>query len=314
MKKWENMTEYIKLNVWNITEDWLTDIKKDLRISHNITPITDEELIDAIPALIGGVSGCISGADIVDKFKTDSKLYKIAVDFGKRRFEIGFQIDDVIQQCATLREAIFNHITSIDNLSQKDIIACNQSLVSVMDKIQKAMITGYYRYAQIENYEQAVKDKLTKVYNNDAIGKMIENELFRSKRYRKTFSVAFISIDGFKRLDPKGGTAMQDRILRDVAGQLVQFIRTTDSAARGRCDEFTILMPETDIHDAKRAIDRVRRSIKQESIRRNDPITLSGGIVEYPNDCKNLVELLKKGRLALKRANSDGGNTTKLSS
>ncbi len=314
MKKWAVVADSIKASAWNITEDWLTDVKDDLCISHNITPITNEELIGAIPTLIGGISSNISRADILDSFETDSELYQIASEFGKRRLEIGFQIEDVIQQCATLRDVLYNHIASIDDLSADEIIACNKNLGPAMDMIQKAMIKGFYGSAQIENYEQAVKDKLTNVYNADAIEKMLESEMCRSKRYRKAFSIAFIGIDDFKHLDPKGGTAEQDRILKDVASQLVRFIRLTDSAARGNLGEFTILLPETDIDEAKKAVDRVRRSIKQDSVRKNDPITLSGGIVEYPSGGASLAELIKKGRLALKRANDDGGNTTKLSS
>ncbi len=312
ISKWAVVTDSIRIGAWDITEEWLNEIRGSLHISHELIPITNDMLIDKIPAIIGGISGHINGVDKADLSGTDPLLFQSSMDFGKNRFELGFQIDDVIQQCATLRNTIFSHITLNCNISHQQMITCNQNVISIMDKIQKAMITGFYRSSQVENYEQAIKDKLTKIYNNDAIGNMIENEIYRSKRYRKNFSIAFISIDGLKQLDPNGGTSAQDKILKNVAVQLVQFIRATDFAARCNSGEFTVLMPETDLNEAKEAVDRVRRSIKQESVRRNNLITLSSGIVEYSGGKERLAELQKNGKLALKKASLEGGNTTSL--
>ncbi len=306
------ITDSIRVNAWNITEEWLEETREDLRISHSLMPMANDKLIGAIPALIGGISGCVRGVDADCPYEADSLLFQTAADFGKKRFELGFQIDDLVQQCATLRSAIFDHITSINGVSNQEIIVLSQNLALIMDRIQKSMVTGFFRSSQIETYEQAVKDKLTKVYNDDAIGNMIENEIYRSKRYRKNFSVVYISIDGLKKLDPNGGTSAQGQILKNVASQLVQFIRVTDSAARSHFGEFTILMPETDLDEAKEAVDRVRRSIKQESVRRSELITMSSGIVEYSGGKESLAELQKNGRIALKMARDDGGNTTRL--
>ncbi|WP_286234480.1 GGDEF domain-containing protein [Thalassotalea sediminis] len=97
--------------------------------------------------------------------------------------------------------------------------------------------------------EQAIRDKLTQLYNREAFDEQFANKYENYVRYQQKFALIFIDLDNFKPINDEYGHTVGDRILQLVAARLRMFNRVTDTIARIGGDEFVILAPNIDNHD-----------------------------------------------------------------
>ncbi len=88
-------------------------------------------------------------------------------------------------------------------------------------------------------------DPLTSVANRRAFFELANMELNKARRYRHPFSVVYIDIDNFKKVNDNLGHNVGDRLLCSVAKMIKQNIRVIDILARLGGDEFAILLSET---------------------------------------------------------------------
>jgi diguanylate cyclase (GGDEF)-like protein len=68
-----------------------------------------------------------------------------------------------------------------------------------------------------------------------------------------------IDIDNFKNINDTYGHLNGDAVLRSVAGLIWEMSRNTDTIARNGGDEFSVIMPETDLNGAAIFAERVRK-------------------------------------------------------
>jgi diguanylate cyclase (GGDEF)-like protein len=78
------------------------------------------------------------------------------------------------------------------------------------------------------------------------------------------FSLAYIDLDGFKSVNDEFGHSEGDAVLKSVASIIQKNIRKTDNVARLGGDEFGILMPDTDVDNAKSLVERISTAIISE--------------------------------------------------
>ncbi|MEB3282759.1 MAG: GGDEF domain-containing protein [Lyngbya sp.] len=100
-------------------------------------------------------------------------------------------------------------------------------------------------------------DGLTGLYNRNFFIETLENEMQRAQRYHYPITLAYLDIDYFKKVNDKFGHNRGDRLLQDISNILKTSIRPTDVIARLGGDEFAILLPYTNLEEAKAALDRV---------------------------------------------------------
>jgi len=127
----------------------------------------------------------------------------------------------------------------------------------------------------------AVIDQLTGLNNKGFFLTKLNKEVLRSTRYNHFLSLIIMDLDHFKKLNDTYGHICGDLILRSVAKIVQAEIRLTDSACRFGGEEFTVICPETSIHDAKMISDRVIKRVNTKIFQfQNKPIkvTLSAGI------------------------------------
>ena len=148
-------------------------------------------------------------------------------------------------------------------------------------------------------------DELTGLYNKRRFFLALTEEIERSRRYRRKFSLCFFDLDGFKAFSDSEGHLRGDQTLKEAANLLHSRVRSNiDTCYRYGGDEFTIIMPETNRHNAEIVIQRIRRMLHEHF---QGKITLSVGIVEYeePMDANEIVE---KADRAMYEAKSQGGD------
>lgn len=113
----------------------------------------------------------------------------------------------------------------------------------------------------IEADKFAFTDFLTGIANRRHFIHELESEIRRSQRYDAPFSFAMVDIDHFKKINDQHGHYTGDLVLQNFCLKCVSALRTSDMVGRLGGEEFGILMPMTDLHEAARVIERLRSEI-----------------------------------------------------
>ncbi len=114
------------------------------------------------------------------------------------------------------------------------------------------------------NIEQtSLTDALTGLGNRRDFDRSLKWTMARSERSQATFALVLLDIDHFKRVNDTYGHAVGDDVLRHIAREVETQIRTADRLFRWGGEEFTIIMPSTDMHKAVAGAERVRKHIEK---------------------------------------------------
>jgi two-component system, cell cycle response regulator len=158
----------------------------------------------------------------------------------------------------------------------------------------------------------ATRDRLTGLYNRGyAEGRAVE-ELARSSRYGRSFTVAMLDVDFFKKFNDTFGHAAGDHVLRTVAQRLALAVRGTDLVGRWGGEEFVVLFPETTSGEAAGRLDRFREALADHAAefagRNLGRITISAGLASWPSDGTEVAELIARADERLYAAKEAGRN------
>jgi len=166
----------------------------------------------------------------------------------------------------------------------------------------------------------ALRDELTQLYNRRFFFQTAAQQLERSRREQSRFAVAMIDIDFFKAYNDTYGHVAGDHALRWLAQILLGNFRRMDTVARYGGEEFIALLPETHNAPASTSFDpvafleRVREAVAQTPLPHpNQPnetaqITISAGVVQYPDGGENIDDLVHKADQRLYHAKESGRN------
>jgi two-component system chemotaxis response regulator CheY len=127
----------------------------------------------------------------------------------------------------------------------------------------------------------ALTDELTGIANRRAIFRAGEDVLNAGR----ILSIALFDLDQFKSINDTYGHLAGDRILADVAASLKHNTRYGDVIGRYGGDEFILLLPDTDLEEARQIADRLQSKIRQLSWTILDtPVAVSAqaGIAQSP--------------------------------
>ncbi|NWG12159.1 MAG: GGDEF domain-containing protein [Acidobacteria bacterium] len=168
----------------------------------------------------------------------------------------------------------------------------------------------------LENSERLmVTDDLTKVFNYRFLMEFLESEIKRCLRYKKTVSLLFIDVDGFKRINDTFGHLVGSRALSELAQVFRKFVRETDIVGRYGGDEFVVILPETPLGGAMIIAERIRKMVEDyEFVAQNRAVrlTVSLGVANCPRHTLTAEGLIKKADAAMYRAKEISRNSIKV--
>jgi two-component system cell cycle response regulator len=157
-----------------------------------------------------------------------------------------------------------------------------------------------------------IEDPLTGLFNSRYLFDQLDKEINRAKRYLHPLSLMFIDIDKFKTINDTYGHMMGDKVLLRIANRLKDCLRSNDTAYRFGGDEYTIILPETTLPEAKYVADRIINKFDHDSLTINgkdiSKICLSIGITEYQIN-EGIEQLLHRADVTMFEAKQREGNS-----
>ena len=153
----------------------------------------------------------------------------------------------------------------------------------------------------------AISDSLTGLANYRHLVDVLQNELERSGRTDRPFSVLLMDLDGLKKINDRHGHVIGSRALCRVATILRLNCRSIDAAARYGGDEFALVLPETNVLAAEQVADRVRDClISDEEV---PQLSISIGVATFPKcgvTVQQLLEFADRDLYAMKEQSKRG--------
>ncbi|MDJ0763192.1 MAG: GGDEF domain-containing protein [Myxococcota bacterium] len=146
-------------------------------------------------------------------------------------------------------------------------------------------------------------ERVQMAYRDDLTG--LPNRRFLDRRMRDTckkkspvggavYSMLFIDIDDFKKINDTYGHMTGDEILKWVARFLVYNTRSQDICCRLAGDEFIVILPDTTAAYANMLIDRLRRRLEDANCFLEIPVQLSFGSASCPEDGTTVESLFSR--------------------
>jgi diguanylate cyclase (GGDEF)-like protein len=159
---------------------------------------------------------------------------------------------------------------------------------------------------------QARHDALTGLPSEPLFEDRLERARAQARATGSGFTVAFVDLDGFKRVNDRDGHEAGDRVLRAVAARLRGAVREGDTVARRSGDEFLLLLegleqPAVAERVAGKLLAALREPITVEG--RQHRLGASIGLARWPRDGEDTDELMRHADAAMYEAKERGSGS-----
>ena len=214
--------------------------------------------------------------------------------------------EDISQLEDVLAEVISEtRIIQINAQRSRDELRASKRRVEEADRRINELQTELEKTSTLVRHDQ-----LTGAFNRRGLEEAFENEVARSQRRKSPLCVALLDIDNFKKLNDSLGHDVGDAALIHLVTVIRETLRPQDTLARFGGEEFIILLPDTPIDDAKKALVRLQRELtKRIFLTDNEKvlITFSAGVTDFRID-DNQTSVTKRADEAMYTAKKTGKN------
>ena len=165
------------------------------------------------------------------------------------------------------------------------------------------------RAATLSLAHLAQHDALTGLPNQVLLNDRLTEAVLLARRHHRQLAVIFLDVDRFKHINDSLGHVIGDRLLKSIAERLSRCVRACDTVSRQGGDEFVILLSEmAHPRDASVCADKILAALRvPHRIDEHDlHVTVSVGIVTFPEDGADCETLLKHADFAMYHAKDTG--------
>nr|WP_276528245.1 sensor domain-containing diguanylate cyclase [Yersinia bercovieri] len=150
-------------------------------------------------------------------------------------------------------------------------------------------------------------DVLTSAANRYLLEKVLKHEYNRAKRFCQPLSLLSLDLDNFKFINDQYGHSVGDLTLTHIVDVIRNNIREVDVLGRWGGDEFMIVLPNTQLNEAKTIAEEIRQLIEVMPVDGNIHVTMSLGVVELAQN-EAQEQLLIRADKMLYNAKAAGKN------
>ena len=173
----------------------------------------------------------------------------------------------------------------------------------------------WWREREEKIHHMSRTDALTGIHNRFSILNILDLEVARATQFQEPLSVVILDLDHFKKVNDQWGHPTGDLVLKTAAQVLRQNIRECDTLGRYGGEEFVIIIPNADVDEAQKIIERCRIALAQTEIISESQVlihvTASFGVVNVTHAVEQIIEpyaLIKTADEALYIAKHNGRN------
>lgn len=247
--------------------------------------------------------------------KLESTIYRKKLDDSTKYFNIATQWED-----GNIKETLISdngkeiYMPIIRNSINLALIIMKkqdkyESLSLNVSEVIRKHLSVAFENARL--YYIAITDELTKLYTQRHFRFCLEREYINFEKFGEKFTLLLCDLDNFKNVNDAFGHLTGDSVLYGVARIISDSIRDNDLAFRYGGEEFSILLPNTDIKDGMVVAERVRKAVESmiyDKGNNNVKITISIGCASCPTDATNIRKLISLADEALYCAKKLGKN------
>jgi len=168
------------------------------------------------------------------------------------------------------------------------------------------------RYQALSQFlhKASLTDELTGLVNRRGMRERLQSEHENHQQGGDVFSVIMVDLDHFKQVNDRYGHAVGDALLVESGHRLKNEVRRRDVVARWGGEEFLVLLPGTELGDAVRVAEKLRRAIADLDLTAHglvQPVSASFGVHSVAGG-GGISELLGKADELLYQAKRGGRN------
>ena len=161
---------------------------------------------------------------------------------------------------------------------------------------------------------QAHHDFLTKLPNRVLLQDRLQQAIIKAKVHNEKFALLFLDLDHFKEINDSLGHHIGDRVLQVVTKRLLKIIEHKDTLARIGGDEFTMIVENLkDEQSILPIAQKILTNLSEPILINKQELYISSsiGISIFPDDGRDVKDLLKYSDSAMYKAKSEGRNNFK---
>lgn len=160
--------------------------------------------------------------------------------------------------------------------------------------------------------ELATRDSLTSLFVRDYFFQRLDEETRRAHLRKSGIGILMLDIDNFKSINDTHGHIVGDLVLKKLARILMQTVGDSGNvASRFGGEEFILFMVECKRDELLSLGEKIRQDAEAATItyrRKKVDFTVSLGAVMYPDDAKEITELIERADQLLYQAKRSGKN------
>jgi diguanylate cyclase (GGDEF)-like protein/putative nucleotidyltransferase with HDIG domain len=176
------------------------------------------------------------------------------------------------------------------------------------DELRASLVEAKRRIAALERdlETRQTHDPLTGLPLLDLLSRRLCPEVERSRRHGRPLTVAVVDVDGFRAMNAHYSRAIGDQVLIAVGRKLAELTRTNDLVSRSGPDEFVVMMPETTVHDALQAFERILLELEALPLKPIECVPVSVGLAQWERGM-TAEQLVSAAGTRVQLARSGGG-------
>lgn len=187
------------------------------------------------------------------------------------------------------------------------------SLITTLIEHAELALLNIQKFEEVK--QQTFVDDLTGLYNSRYLRYALSNSILRCKEHGQRFSVLFIDVDHFKKINDAHTHLVGSEFLVTIGKTIKNAVRRIDAVFRYGGDEFVVILNDTPLEGAREIAERIRKNIERRVFviqGQRIQTTVSIGIATYPDHASERDDLLRLADEAMYSAKKTTRNAVHL--